>query len=85
LKGLCHLCLKSNQELLIDKLRIYCKRCMALVKLVPENSEDIPEYVKHLPFDDLPTPTANELQLAMERIEEYNIKCDEEYAKKHQM
>ncbi len=85
MKGLCHLCLKSNQVLLVDKMRIYCKRCMALVKLVPEGSKDIPKYEKRLPFQDLPAPTANELQLAMERIEKYNIKCHEEYVKKHEM
>jgi len=81
LKGLCHYCLVSNLELHIGfKDIIRCEKCRGKVK------EDIPKTEpKLLPFQDLPAPTANELQLAMERIEKYNIKCHEEYVKKHQM
>ena len=81
MKGLCHYCFSSNVETHLElKGIIRCEKCRGKIKKdVPKNEP------KLLPFQDLPTPTANELQLAMERIEEYNIKCHEEYAKKHQM
>jgi len=85
LKGLCHLCLKTNQELLIDKMKIYCERCMTLVHILPKDVEDPPGYETRLPFQDLPTPSADELQLAADRLEKEHLRVHNQFLKEHKM